>query len=343
MSSLSGEFSYVFIPADEESPIELKQGDKSGGLSDDFLVKSAKEYFHQQSGGDARAEALNTASPEERKKLAQQIRNQVLSGNPNAESQLAKMNDDALIDLVRSTQASPSCEILALTVPTKGNQYKAVSMYAADDARGSGAKWNPRATALMEACGHAPPPGESDSPQPAGVCGDVFVGRCFDKEDTDVWERIDFTVQDASPSADWCAVARSSGGGGGAGTGSKSPASLSGVMAQALQQSGAAPGAAPLAIENNDVFTWNQTDDEVEIKFSVASGTKAKYVKVQFALQSLKVTVAGQTLVQGSTGGKVSVTECTYTIQDEGGQRELCVILGKNEPGVVWPYPVKAT
>lgn len=99
--SLSGSFSYVFIPANEEAPIEAREGDKSGGLSDDVLVKTAKDFFFQQSGGDSRAEALNSAAPEERKTIAQQIRAQVMAKNPNAESQVSKMDDDALINFVR--------------------------------------------------------------------------------------------------------------------------------------------------------------------------------------------------------------------------------------------------
>lgn len=89
--------------------------------------------------------------------------------------------------------------------------------------------------------------------------------------------------------------------------------------------------------------TWSQTEDEVEIKFAVASGTKAKYVKVNTAMSSLKVTVAGQTLLNGKTGGAVNVDESTYTLQDTGDGRELCVLLAKNNPGVSWPYAVQQT
>lgn len=100
-SKLSGNFKYVFIPASEEAPIEQREGDKSGGLSDDKLVATAKGYFFHQSGGAARAEALNNAPPEEQKAIAEKMRSQILAGNPNAQSQLAKMDDTALLNLVR--------------------------------------------------------------------------------------------------------------------------------------------------------------------------------------------------------------------------------------------------
>jgi hypothetical protein len=222
-----------------------------------------------------------------------------------------------------STHASPSCEIIALTVPTKGNQYRAVSMYVGEDSQK--ATLNRRATALMQACGHTPPAVEGKDP---GIYGDVFVGRCYDNEESDEWHRVDLTIREVeNPStADWCAIARSKGGGGGSGA---EAATLSGVLTQTMSSP-------------QSKVTWSQTDDEVELKFQVPSGTKAKYVKVHFAMNSLKVTAAGQTLIQGSTGGKVAVDESTYTIQDADDGRELCVILSKKESGTIWPHAVES-
>lgn len=213
---------------------------------------------------------------------------------------------------------------MAVTVPTKGNNFRAVSMYASDHSQNL--PLNPRATALMQACGHAPPPTEGKTP---GVYGDVMVGRCEDNEKSDVWQRVDLSVSEVQDpaAAEWCAVARSPGGGGGSGA---AAASLSGVMQQTVNSSG---------LSN---CTWSQTDDEVEVKFQVASGTKAKYVKVIFGMNSLKVTVTGQTLLQGTTGGAVNVDESTYTLQDANDGRELCVLMAKNNTGVVWPHAVQS-
>ena len=91
-----------------------------------------------------------------------------------------------------------------------------------------------------------------------------------------------------------------------------------------------------------DGYRWSQTEEEVELKFAVASGTKAKYVKVSFARRSVKVTVAGQTLIRGTPGGDVDVEGCTYTLQDAAisSERELCVTLGKRAAGENWGYAV---
>jgi len=92
-------FKYILIPASESEPIVELEGDKSGGLSDDFLANRAKEYFFEKNGGAARAAAVDNASPEERKKLAKQIRDQYAS-SPQSE-QLAQFDDDALINILK--------------------------------------------------------------------------------------------------------------------------------------------------------------------------------------------------------------------------------------------------
>ena len=325
---LSGPFKYVFIPADEGSPLEEREGDKSGGLSEDVLVKTAREYFFEQTGGAARAKALEEATPEQRQQIAQQIRDQQKDTSPK----ILELSDDAILDLLRASTSQPSCEIVALTVPTAGNQHRAVSMYTAESS--TNLALNPRATALLEACGHTAPTVNNDEAT-KGVRGDVFVGRCYDFEAQDEWQREDFLTGDADPQADWVQIARTKGGGGGLGAGGQAAHSLSGVMTQMQQQQ------IQQSSEEDLGYSWEQTKEEVELRFAVASGTKAKYVKVQFGKDRLKVTAAGQVLVQGNTGGAVVVDDCTYTIQDEGKGRELCIVLAKREEGVIWPFAVR--
>jgi len=335
---LSGTFQYVLIPADESKPIEILTANKAGGLSDDALVQSAKQYFHELTGAKERSERLSKAGPAERKALASQIRQQLADM-----SQLEQMDDDTVLDRIYQSQAQPSCDIMALTIPCSGNNYRAVSMYAADNAQPHGLSNNKRATALMTACGHAAVSG--------GVFGDVFVGRARDDENADIWERVDFTIEDTDPSAAWCKEARSPGGGGGSGKGAAS--SLSGLVAQQQQgqnlqviDSGGQQatmlygynGAPPV---QESWGSWTQTDDEVELKFAVAPGTKAKYCKVSFQRTALKVAVAGQTLLQGTAFDPIATEESTFTLQDEGPTgRELCVTIGKTEPRT-WSYVVQ--
>ena len=326
---LEGSFQFVRIPVDANEPIEVLTANKAGGLTDDALVKHAKQYFFAQTGAQQRAAALENASPAERKALAQQVRQQ-LASSPNVAERLTPLDDDAVLDLIHRNQSQPACDIAALTVPTAGNYFQAVSMYSADNAKAYGMARNERATALMTACGHA---GD-------GVFGDVFVGRAADNEATDVWERMDFTVADADPRAAWCKVARGTGGGGGAGT--AAAASLSNLVSQ---QQGMRISDGGAAGQGDDLYgyngalpvqetwgTWTQTDDEVELKFALTPGTKAKYCKVAFSRNALKVTVSGTVLLQGTTFDPIELDESTFTLQDEGPTgRELCITIGKSD------------
>jgi hypothetical protein len=180
------------------------------------------------------------------------------------------------------------------------------------------------------------------------VCGDVFVGRCHDDELADIWERVDFTMEDANPRSEWCDVARQPGGGGGgghvAGGGGGGARSLSSLMNQNTAVIGGGGGGDGGGFREGkaDGYTWSQNEEEVELRFPVASGTKAKYVKVNFGRTTLKVVVAGQTLVNGTLGGTVEVDDSTFTIEDATGgtSKELCVTLGKKE-GNTWPFVIR--
>lgn len=187
---------------------------------------------------------------------------------------------------------------------------------------------------------------------PGGLCGDVFVGRCHDDELADIWERVDFIVEDTNPRSSWCDVARQPGGGGSSGGaaagGGGGARSLSGLMnQQAAITDGGATGTggnegSGLREGKAKGYTWSQNHDEVELRFPVSAGTKAKYVKVNFGREKLKVIVAGQTLVNGELGGTVQVDDSTYTIEDanSGTGKELCVTLGKKE-GNTWPFVIR--
>jgi hypothetical protein len=343
-------FKYVIIPAVESEPISTLTASKAGGLSDDALSSFAKNYFFEKGGGAERAKALDNATPAERKVLAQQIREQYASSP--AAKQIAEMEDEALINLIKAQTGSASCEITCLTVPTPVNNHRAVSMYGDDNARNKDYVLNKRATALMRACGHAlPADASNEDGKPSGVHGDVFIGRCHDNELDDIWERVDLLADEVEgdlENVEWCRNARKKGGGGGHGG---AAASLSKTLQNLSKGQGGAgaPGAgAPPAVagvpgeSEENGYKWTQNDEEVEIRFAVQNGTKAKYVKVKFGYKTLKVTVAGQTLCDGDTWGGVAVDESTFTIQDDPDStgRELCISLAKKDEGETWNFGV---
>ena len=130
-------FKYIFIPTNDSKPIEIRSGDKAGGLQNDIVSQTAKDYFFSNSDKGAKAAALKDATPEQRTVLAKQLREEVQTASATSSyaSQMAALDDDTLINIMMTTNTSASCEITALTVPTKSNNQRAVSMYSADDAR----------------------------------------------------------------------------------------------------------------------------------------------------------------------------------------------------------------
>jgi hypothetical protein len=340
---MSETFQYVLIPADNAKAIESRSASTEGGLTDDALLKVAKEYFHELTGAKARAEQLEKASPEERKALARQIREQMKSSR-DVSGSLESLDDEAVINVLYKSQVeAPTCDIAALTVPTAGNDYQTVSLYAADNAREHQLPHNKRATELLMACGHQALAG--------GIYGDAFVGRAIDNEVADVWKRIDFTPEDADPVSEWCRVARSPGGGGGTG---KAGASSLSKLAQ--QQTGqpvqimdfSSPGTTEFGMEGAPAVqepwgSWTQTDDEVELRFTVDAGTRARDCNVQFSRNRLSVAVAGKELLNGVTFDPIEKDESTYTLEDDDSstRRDLFVTLTKVEAGRVWAWAVR--
>mmetsp|Transcript_16055 Transcript_16055/g.17703 ORF Transcript_16055/g.17703 Transcript_16055/m.17703 type:complete len:465 (-) Transcript_16055:84-1478(-) len=101
-------FKYVFIPADASEPISIVKASKSGGLTNDELIKQARKYFientnernqkksdndinKQSDNGTSdidpeclkRIELLEKATPQEKKQIADRIRTQYSKGGRN--------------------------------------------------------------------------------------------------------------------------------------------------------------------------------------------------------------------------------------------------------------------
>ena len=335
-------FKYVLIPADENLPIQTLQASTAGGLSDDFLVKNAKEYFHELTGAKSRSQQLRNAGPDEKKAIAAQIRRQMSS--MNLSDRIENMDDEQVIQTMYLSQQNPTCDIIALTIPTALNSYRAVSMYAAENAVEHGLSQNARATSIMQACGHRLEHGM--------IHGDVMIGRAHDNEMQDVWTREDFTLEEATPTAPWCAQARLKGGGGGTG-GKASPSSLSGLLNQAKSQNIKALNMESGESTGQNLFgyndappvkeswgSWRQTDEEVELLFSVAPDVQSRDCKVTFGRNKVKVMVRNTTLVEGKLFDPIDPDESTFTLDQEGPTgRQLTVSLAK-DTNTMWTLSV---
>ena len=161
------------------------------------------------------------------------------------------------------------------------------------------------------------------------IHGDAFVGRCMDDEGRDIWKRVDFLASEIDPESQWCKIARMNGGG----SGSSFDPKLASQMLQTKQQE------QPFLEQDiRQGVKWSQNDEEVEIRIpNVPAGTKAKYVKVSFQKTSFKLTITGQTFLNGKTGGEVDTINSTWTLEDQ----ELCITLSKKQP-IMWSYAVNS-
>lgn len=259
----------------------------------------------------------------------------------------------ANITIIRNSQSTPSCEIQAVQFPTKTNGFIGISIYCANDGKERNLRPNKRAVDILRDCGHTSfSMNQTENSQT--LLGDAFIGRYHDDEAQNIWKRVDFTIDEIVSDRKWCEQARRKGGGGGQGNSSAS--SLSGIMNQTLNKNNTyqqrqslqnqllsasdtaenTNGETIAEFEGNP-YVWSQSQEDVELKFNVAGGTKAKYCKVVFTKSSLKVTVAGQTLFQGSLNSEISVDDSTYTLQQLSSQeKELTVTLNKKTPSEHW-------
>jgi len=79
---------------------------------------------------------------------------------------------------------------------------------------------------------------------------------------------------------------------------------------------------------------WTQKGEEVQIRFPLTEPTTKKDITVKFKTKSLSVSVRGETLLDGTTGGKVEVDDCTWCLSPD--RTELQVMLTKMDEKDSW-------
>ena len=81
-------------------------------------------------------------------------------------------------------------------------------------------------------------------------------------------------------------------------------------------------------------YKWEQTsnhgESEVMVRFALAAPATKKDVKVIFKAKSLKVTVAGEDLIDGATFGTVAIEECTWCLVEKGSELQVLLALAED-------------
>ena len=315
-------FRAVFIPADTSSPIIEKEFSKSGGLSEDELRKAAECYFassYSSVNREAETRAMGDA-------LVKQGIDPTKVGT--------MMNDAASF-----SDLSAKVEIVAVTVATPENGFNAVSMYA--DGRSAfkpECKSNTRATSLLVAAGHA-----------MEVKGDVYIGRAFDDE-REEWERRDFLLSDATVDAAWCTQARSANAGK-----SLNSYSTSGAMqmlsAGSNSSSSSVTGVGPTGGGPTGYLSFNESEDEVEVRFALPADCSAGSLEVVITASTLKIKsktggklpdVLDELETGAELAGSVYRLDSTWAVAKEGDRKVLTVTLTKVEGSSIWKCLLKS-
>lgn len=97
----------------------------------------------------------------------------------------------------------------------------------------------------------------------------------------------------------------------------------------AAKNAGEAEGGA-----DGKTWKWEQTSADGEstilVRFALAAKATKKDVKVVFKAKALKVTVAGEDLLDGKTFGTCSVDDSTWCIGEEGMELQVMVALAQD-------------
>ena len=306
-------FHYVHIPADASRAIEQRSASKEGGLIDDALRRGAEEYFE---GNPAEID-IDTEKRATADALVQQG------------METSKINE--IMETVGGKRIGSNVEIITVSVANDLNKFVGVSMYT--DGHISfkpKALFNRRASKLLRNCGH-----DTD------VKGDAFIGRAFDDE-REEWVRLDFLSDDLDDGSPWISATKAANAGRNMGA-----YRTSGAMKKIIQ-----PGQdAEVSVEEkllNDTaaaassgyLSWNQTTDEVEVRFALSPEQTAKILSVTILTNALRISLkSGDKLstigekFQSSEGGllfgRVKIDDSMWSVSTEDNIKVLCVTLAK--------------
>eukprot|EP00325_Prymnesiales_sp_UTEX-LB-985_P024030 CAMPEP_0174722646 /NCGR_PEP_ID=MMETSP1094-20130205/38932_1 /TAXON_ID=156173 /ORGANISM="Chrysochromulina brevifilum, Strain UTEX LB 985" /LENGTH=177 /DNA_ID=CAMNT_0015923539 /DNA_START=192 /DNA_END=725 /DNA_ORIENTATION=+ len=81
-------------------------------------------------------------------------------------------------------------------------------------------------------------------------------------------------------------------------------------------------------------WKWEQTskygESEIIVRFSLASPATKKDVKVVFKAKALKVTVAGEDLIDSKTFGTITIDDCTWCLVEKGSELQVMLALAED-------------
>lgn len=281
-------FKYIYVPCESHKPIEEKIFSGIAELGNDQFIEGVKKHF------------ANVGSAADKDVLKEQI----LQHNPQAKDNLSD-------EVMKSIMSVATVDIFPCVLPKKDNGFRGISVYIDDKGLSKKLPLNERVTGLVRTAGHAE----------QTFYGDAFIGRVFDDEVGDGWERHDFTESECSSDAVWIKDAQKQR------ANSATRAEVDNFRNQVgggTNKMAAIP--APTPDEGStEHYSWTDNDsEEIEVTFTKESGTFGKKdVRVTFKPKNLKVVIGGETLLDSELNDHVVVDDCSWSIVDGNLQVSL--------------------
>lgn len=299
------EFKYVFIPADNNEPIEERNFPQVD-LEDDRFIKMIKAYFSQ----------ANPESGVDRDLLIKQM-------SQHAKRDITDSMDTETLNRLLSVT---SVDIMSIALPSVENGHVGVSLYCDDKGKSKNLQENHRAGGLVAACGLV---GQT-------LDGDVFLSRMYDDGDEN-WFRLNFGLVDVSSSAPWVMRAAeqanrklTSG-----------PTSLSGLAEQFFSNAPTVLPELQNAVEggSTEEYRWTQSSEEVEVTVKCGERVTKANVSVLIKQKSLKVKLGDSVIIDGELPEAVDPSDSTWTFSS--GDKMVQITLIKKMEGSMWKQLLK--
>lgn len=299
-------FTYVFIPADPDQPMEERRHYEDCSLENDSFTRDLKTFYSKTAGA---------------------VDDDVLKKQIEARS---KQTIDAAT--MAALQSVTSIDIFPVLMPLEKTKFHGVSCYVDDKGISKSLPLNPRLTSLVQAAGY-----------PDNLFyGDAFMGKIFD--DQDAWERIDFKLSECSSDAPWIQLSNHQRKNAASAASQNKLSDLQAQLANnpqlAMNGMPSAMGgqlergnAANVSIGDEEHYSWRDTnEEEMEVTFKYDGAFAKKDVKVTFPVNQTKplvVSIAGKELLKDELFHGVESDECTWSIVD----KTLVVTLMKKQEG----------
>eukprot|EP01062_Namystynia_karyoxenos_P065884 TRINITY_DN59933_c0_g1_i1.p1 TRINITY_DN59933_c0_g1~~TRINITY_DN59933_c0_g1_i1.p1 ORF type:complete len:388 (+),score=122.91 TRINITY_DN59933_c0_g1_i1:86-1165(+) len=280
----------ALLPADPDAPAEIIRPRvppaADSGSADPYVAALASRFA---GGGDVRADLVG----EQLKQTA------AAAGADAADPAYQRSAAEAM----RRMAEGGRCECFTLDHPCEQNDFTQVALYVDEIGVLKALPLNPRAVALAQACGFAPPP---------PIHGDVVVARLRGRPGGPQ-QALPFTTEELAPGALWTRAA----------AGRRAAAAAAAEAHQPQDESGGSWQAVRGGVR------WADAPAEVRVAITVPEKTRGKDVNVTIATSTLRVSLGKVELLSVELSHPVRADESTWTLEREGGECTVLVTLEK--------------